>query len=166
MKPSKLFSSLAILLMLVMTACGNKNENADSKTSSKPQIQKTKKLTDAEKRLKELEIKNHADLDKYINQECDESTTINLSDLDFSLLKDYLYSSKRTNKKDSKSFCLHEIYNNAKAVTRLVYERTDGGPYGDIISIWSLNKTTNQLWQYHLFSEFEKGGYHQKSLRL
>ncbi len=162
MKPSQVLIRNLFLALLVLISCTSKKENLETNDTHNPQTKKIKKLTAAEKRIKEQEEINKSNLNKYIHQKCDESTAINLQDLQFSLLKDYLYSSVRTNKKDGKSFCLHEIYNNNNAVSRIVYERTKGGPYGDIISIWSLNKTTKQLWQYHLFSEFNKGGYHQK----
>lgn len=161
------------LLVFILWSCNNstKDNSAEKKAMSQKQSSRKEKASPPEKKSslskeqqREVSAQQafQADLEKFILSPCQESESVPLDKIDVHLLTHYKQSYELTKLEDGKSFCIHEIYNNSKAVSRIVYTRNEGGHYSDIISLWSLNKKTNGLKQLHLFSEFGKDGFSQK----
>jgi len=134
-----------------------------SKQSNPPPTPKVKlKVSDALVRENKVARAFQADLERFILAVCVPSEKLYLEELTSSLLKNHPRSYAKTNKEDGKSFCIHEIYYNKNAISRIFYTRTEGGHYSDQISLWSLNKKTNDLKELILFSEIKKEGFHQE----
>ena len=167
---------LTIISLSILISCGadgtikkdrskkpdDTNKTRNSQESNTPPVPQVKlKVSDALVRETKAARNYQADLEKFLLAKCVSEEKLYLEELSPSLLKNYPRSYEKTKKEDGKSFCINEIYNSTHAISRIFYTRTEGGHYGDQISLWSLNKKTNNLKQLILFSEFGKEGFHQ-----
>lgn len=170
----KLLALMALVISFVQCDQQSQNKRDRNKDALKESEEALKKekirapkdivVTVSDEMQRKVEAKRafQKDLETFILSSCTESNKVPIDNITLSLLSDYKHSYENTQKEDGKSICIHELYNDDKRISRIFYTRTEGGHYGDIISLFSLNKKTNALRQLHLFSLFGSENYDQQ----